>query len=292
MHKLKWDDLRYVLAVAETGSLSAAGRALGVNHATVLRRIAALETAYGVRLFDRMGGGYRIKPEAVGLLTAARSMDRTMERLQRSLTTIGKGLEGSFRLATTDAIAEALLPRYIAALREQHPNLQVELKIANAHIDMTRPDAEILLRPALALPDGLTGRRATNVGFRIFASADYLARNTSADPRDHVWLRVAPPLSRSPVGAWQDQQPDQSSAITADSFLTLARLAEAGLGLAMLPAFLGKRSSSLRPATGFRDSMTTVMWVATHADLLQHGHIGSLVDFFADEIARDSDLLK
>ena len=101
MHKIRWDDLQYVHAVARHGALSAAARELGVNHATVLRRISALETAQGVTLFDRPPGGYRLRPEGRDLLAALNAMGETVEHLERVLPTLGKGLVGSFRVTTT-----------------------------------------------------------------------------------------------------------------------------------------------------------------------------------------------
>ena len=85
MHNLRWDDLQIVLAVAEQRSLSGAARLIGVNHATVLRRIEALERQLGTQLFDRPPGGYRLKPEAQELMSSLRSISQTVGRVERSL---------------------------------------------------------------------------------------------------------------------------------------------------------------------------------------------------------------
>ncbi len=66
MHSDNWDDLRYVLAVAETGSVSGAARRLGVNHATVLRHVAAYEARHGIELFDKSARGYAVSPKNCG----------------------------------------------------------------------------------------------------------------------------------------------------------------------------------------------------------------------------------
>ncbi len=292
MHKIRWDDLQYILAVAETGSLSAAARRLGVNHATVLRRIAGFEADCGAPLFERPPGGYRLRPEGRELLAAIQSMGRTADRLERLVPTIGKGLEGAFRLTTTDSVADGVAPKHLRRLAELHPRLRVDLVVANMPLDMARPEAEITLRPALTLPDGLTGQKICEMAFRVYASPDYLARHPSPDYRAHRWLGVSPPVTRSPVGAWQEAVLGDAVGFRADSFVTLARMAEAGMGPTMVPAFLGRQSGRLVEAPHFPDETRTQFWVATHPDLMQVEWVPPMIAFFAEAIAEDRALIE
>ena len=82
---IEWDDLGYVLAVAEHGGLAAAARALGVNHTTVLRRVNAFEEAQGLRLFERLPTGYALTAGGEEMLAAARSMSGVVADLERRL---------------------------------------------------------------------------------------------------------------------------------------------------------------------------------------------------------------
>lgn len=278
MHKIRWDDLQYIYAVARHGALSAAARELGVNHATVLRRITALEAAQGVTLFDRPPGGYRLRPEGRDLLTALDGIGDAVEHLERVLPTIGKGLEGSFRITTTDSIADLLMPRHLANLQRVHSKLHVELVVSNIPMDPRRPDAEISIRPALNMPDGLKGRLAATMNF-----SGYRAKGVSANAR---WLGLAGPLVRSPLGRWQEEQPEETLGFRADRFGTLARMAEAGLGPVMLPSFIGAASEHLRP---IKDSprFKTNIWVAAHPDLMRAERVKVAIDFFAEALATD-----
>lgn len=289
MHKIRWDDLQYVLAVAEHGSLSAAGRALGVNHATVLRRITSFEEEIGLALFERPPGGYRVKGEMREMLAAIESMGRTADRLERVIPTIGKGLEGTIRLTTTDSIADLLLPRILGDFARLHPKLSVDLMVSNRHVDMSRPDAEITLRPTSAPPDGLVGTKICAMGFAVFAHPDYLASSPEADPQKHRWLAVN--LPRSPLRDWQDRRIGNAVHLSADSFLTLARLAEARLGIAMLPSFVGRSSAKLVPASHFPDHLSFDLWVATHPDLMKTERVATMMAFLADAIAAEADFL-
>jgi DNA-binding transcriptional LysR family regulator len=288
MHKIRWDDLQYVHAVAEQGSLSAASRVLGVNHATVLRRIALLEAASEVKLFDRRNDGYRLRPEGRALLASLKLMDDASARIRRSLTSTAKGIEGTFRLATTDAVACLLLPGYLATLREVHPNINIEVAVSNDPIDMSLSGAEILIRPGMDLPPELSGIRAGTVQFAVYGAAGYLEKNQGLALHEHKWLGVAPDFAKPTAGEWQQAHVGTRFEFSADSFLMLASLAAQGLGLAMLPAFVGQKTDQLVPFGGLTRLPETAIWVATHKDFRKQHNIEILMDFFANTLRADT----
>ena len=160
-------------------------------------QIQALERQTGVTLFDRPPGGYRLRAEAQELLAPLNSIAQAAGRVERALAAARLGTGGSFRLTTTDSIATILLPRHLESLRRQHPEIEVEVIVSNQPLDMTRPEAEITIRPTRGLPAGMAGQKAGVMGFAVFGSRDYLAQNTGADAAQHRWIGVAPPLTRS-----------------------------------------------------------------------------------------------
>jgi len=241
----------------------------------------------GLVLFDRPPGGYRIRPDVQEFLSAVEAMGHSADRLQRIIPTIGKGLEGPFRVTTTDSLADAILPRHLRDLSRQHPKLAIELIVSNQPLDMSRPVAEITIRPARMLPEGLSGQRAGTMAFGIFGSRDYLAANPGPRYGDHRWLGVAPPLSRSPVWAWQEQNLPDDVVTRADSFIALGRMVETGLGLAMLPSFLAETCPELEPAPQFTDRLETTLWVATHPDLAATSRVQAIMTFFTQALAAD-----
>lgn len=292
MHRLRWDDLQFVRAVAQFGSLSAAARELGVNHATVLRRITALEDEMGLKVFDRPPGGYRIRPEVQDFISTVQAMGQSADRLQRIIPTIGTGLEGPFRVTTTDSLADSALPKHLRDLARQHPNLTVELVVSNQHMNMSRPEAEITIRPARSLPEGLVGTRVGALTLKVYGHQDYLTQNASDVYADHRWLGVTSPLSRSPVGEWQEANIFDAITMKADSFPALARMAETGLGLAMLPTFLGDASPSLERVAQFSDHLETSIWVATHPDLAETARVKTVMAFFIRSLQADPALAR
>src|SRR5712672_1273072 len=110
---MEWDDLRYVLAVAEAGSLAGAARTLGVNHTTVLRRVGAFEKHLGLRLFERLPTGYVLTAGGEELIAAARQVNDTVIELERKLAGQDLRLSGTVRVTTTDTLMGSILPEIL-----------------------------------------------------------------------------------------------------------------------------------------------------------------------------------
>lgn len=280
-HNSTWDDLRITLAVAEAGSVNAAAKALGLNHATILRRVAAFERARGVTLFERSARGAAIAPGAAPLIERLRAVEAAVQGFDRAAAGHAEpagALRGALRLTTTDSLALTVLPRLVARFLAAHPAMRVEIAATNARLDLARLDAELTIRPSAAAPEGLVAERAGTMRMRVHGAAGYLAANPSADPAAHRWLGASALLARSPAARWQERLPEGRLVLRADSFVTLAALARGGLGLAMLPDAV---ADGLAPAPGFPDVLETRLWVAAHPDLAETPRVAACRRFFA-----------
>jgi len=286
-HRIKWDDLQFVLAVAENGSLSGAARELGVNHATVLRRIGAFEESYGVQLFERQPNGYLLTSENKDVLATLRSISNSVAGLERSITGMGTPFEGKIRITSTDTICQEILTPHIENLRKLHPLLEIELLSTNYRLDLSDLDADITIRPTSTLPDDLVGKKIADMWFRIYATPQYWLDNQSADVSEHTWLGVSDALSNSPVGKWQTEMLLNRMTLRSDSFLTLRQFAERGLGCAALPCFIVDEISDLVLSPNLNREFTTGIWVATHRDLAETTRIQALIDYFIDALNAD-----
>ena len=151
-HRVNWDDLRFVLAVADHGSVAAAARRLGVNHTTVLRRMHAFEESQKIRLFERLPTGYVLTAEGEQLVAAARSIDDTVTGLERRIAGRDLKLEGVIRVTTTDTFMASMLPPHLADFRKKHPRIAIELALTNSRLNLTKRDADVAIRPARELP--------------------------------------------------------------------------------------------------------------------------------------------
>ena len=180
MHRLDWNDLRYLLAVAEHGSLSGAARALTVNHSTVLRRIGRFEDQLAVRLFERLPSGYALTAAGEALANSARQISEAVTSVERRIVGQDLRLSGQVRVATTDTLALFVLPAMVARFRAAHPEVQIELAAGNLQADLTRRDADVAVRPTQRPPDHLLGRKVCRVAYAPYAAQSYLAQQPRA----------------------------------------------------------------------------------------------------------------
>jgi DNA-binding transcriptional LysR family regulator len=288
-----WDNLRYVLAVADAGSLAGAARSLGVNHTTVLRRLGAFEEQLGVRLFERLPTGYVLTAGGEELIAAARHIDDTVTTLGRKLTGQDLRLSGTVRVTTTDTLMGSILPEILAAFRTAHPGIGIEIALSNSMLNLSRRDADVAIRPAKNPPEALVGRRVAKIAFAIYGSPDYLAKCSGADLAAHQWLAPDDSLADTSISAWMRAElPDSEIALRADSLLALRQAAEAGFGLAALPCYLGDKSTNLVCAYPPITAMETALWILTHEDLRHTARIRAFIEFAAGALSRHRPLLE
>lgn len=260
MHRDNWDDLRYVLAVAETGSVSAASRMLNVNHATVLRRIAAFEDRQGAEVFERSPQGYQVPSDRLRLVEAAREVRNAIDTVGRILQGAEAQLSGVVRVTSTDTFCISVLPDVVAEITAESPELRIELQCTNAHLDLSRLHADISVRPAVKLPDELTGDQAGVLGMRSYGPA-----NATGELR---WLGVCGALSRSKAAEFMAEELAPGEIVNgADSFPVLREMVAAGLGKAILPNCLGDPDPRVERLHQGPNEVNVPVWVASHADL-------------------------
>lgn len=283
MHRVNWDDLRFVLAVAEAGSVSAAARGLKVNHATVLRRVAAFEESFGITVFDRTPQGYDVIPDRKRLIDALQEVGNSVLAVERIVAGATAPLRGTVRVTSTDTFCQSVLPAIVAQIGARQRELKIDLLSSNAHLDLGRLDADITVRPAEALPEGLFGERAAMLAFDVYA----------APGRRDGWLGLSGPLARTIPGRWLSENHGKSRFNgAADSFVTLREMAAEGAGRAILPCILGDRDGRLQRLRGILPPSRVAIWVASHTDLADVPRIRVVRRRLAEALAaREKELL-
>jgi len=290
---LAWDDLRYILAVAQEGSLAAAARRLGVNHTTVLRRVSAFEKQLGLRLFDRLPTGYALTAGGEELISAARQVDDTVTALERKLAGQDMRLSGALRVTTTDTLMGSILPEILAEFRARYPGIQIEIAVSNLMFNLTKRDADVAIRPASNPPETLVGRRVAKLAFAIYGSAKYLAKHKIKDLAAHPWIGPDDSLAGTSAAKWMRAKvPPPAVVLRADSLLALRQAAQAGIGLVALPCYLGDSAADLVRVRGPIPEMETALWVLTHADLRHTPRIRAFTEFAAQAFARRRALIE
>lgn len=296
-HRINWEDLRFVLAVAETNSLAAAARALGVNHTTVLRRVGSFEQRLGVRLFDRLPSGYTLTAGGEELLAVARRMAETVTELERRLTGQDLRLEGSLRITTTDTLMASILPSILAAFRQRHPGVLLEVSTSNALANLSHRDADVAIRPAVDSPDALVGRRIANVAFAVYAAPSYLQERGlgSSDKIDFAgerWIGLGDALASTSVSRWMRATLSAPAVLRCDSLVTAREAAAAGIGLTALPCYLGDTTPGLVRIGSPVAAMTRELWLLTHEDLRRTARVSAFTEFAGQALAKHRPLFE
>jgi DNA-binding transcriptional LysR family regulator len=286
MHNENWDDLRYVLAVGQTGSLNAAARELGVNHATVLRRIRAFEERCKRQVFHKSQTGYVLDPNISDILDIIQEMEDCTARMQRLLASEATALSGLVRLTSTDSLCQLILPDIIRDLQAHHPGIQIELNATNQRLDMFLPEADLTIRPTLNEPRDLRARSAGAMAFGIYATTDFWAANEGRSFEEVSWLGVSETLSKSPVGIWMEETiAKERIKFRADSFLVLRQSASMGNGACFLPDFVADQDANLVTNPKMDFTLRTNVWVAGHEDLERSPHIKTCARFLANALS-------
>lgn len=271
MSQLDWDELRLVLAVAETGSLNAAAARFAVNHTTVLRRLAAVERRLGMALFERSPTGQALTPAVERALPALARMAEAALEAERHIVGSLTALDGTLRVTTTDTLAVTLVSGIVAAFAAAHPAVTIELATSNAFANLTRREADVAIRPASDPPETLVGRRVGPVSFAVYSAVG------PPPPGRTRWIGVDDSLAASAVGRWLAEHAPAGQIARCDSLVAVRELAAAGIGNAVLPRYLGDPDARLVRLELL--DVTADLWVLAHADLARSARVQAFTAF-------------
>lgn len=287
-----WDDLRIFLEIARTGSLNGAARALGVNHSTVFRRINAFEDRLGVRLFERLPTGYALTLAGEEMQASASRVEREIDRLDRRITGRDLRLEGTLVVTTTDTIIENFLTPHLAAFRRAYPGIVLELAIDNRNINLSKRQADVAVRPTRHPPETLVGRKIADIAVAPYAAPQYM-KGRAVDLSRLDWLGVDESLAHLAAAKWfRDTLPDANVVLRANSLFGLLHTCEAGMGAALLACFMADPRKGLRRIGDPIPGAGTMLWLLTHEDLRHTGRVRAFMDFMADALSTEIDLLE
>lgn len=304
MRGIDWDDLRFFLAVAAAGSLSAAARELNVNTTTVLRRIASLEEALDARLFERLRSGYELTQEGARLTQTLEPVDASLSSLARDFKAGSEHYRGIVRLGVSEVVASRLIAPSLSKFAVETPD--VELVILT-DASLTGPgsaprvvnamrDVDIALRLARPTQGDMLVRKLVDVAYGLYASTDYLAHygpvSASGDLSGHQIIGFS--QEEQPLGPiWWLSRAEKNGQITmrASSAMTRATAAQAGLGLAALPCFLADGIPDLQRQTGPDLLGALELWLLTRSDLARLPHVRAVMDFLIAEVQANNRLL-
>lgn len=293
VHKIRWNDLQIVLAVAQHGSASRAANLLGINHSTVIRRINDFEANHSVKLFERHPTG--LKPTRAGrsLLEASQPIEGAVLNIEREILGQDLKLEGLIRVTTTESVADHILIPHLKTFREAHPAITIDLIVTSTRLDLPRLDADLSVRPSISPPNDLIGRNVSRMSFAMYAQIQAYEQWQRLPKEQIPWVGVSHALENSPVAGWlKSLRLEHQIATRGNSFVTLREMAANGLGFAVLPCFLGDRDDRLIRVEPPPKELNTFVWVLTHKDLRNSARVRALSEHLARGLRQQRDLLE
>jgi len=268
-----WNLYRSLLAVIETGSLSAAARRLGLAQPTVGRHIEALELALGgAALFTRSRGGLAPTETALALRPHAQAMAVAAETLIRTASGEAGAVRGAVRLTASEIVGAEVLPPMLTTFRDLYPDVDIELDLSNRQEDLLRRDADIAVRMARPTQNALFARRVGEARVSFYAHRDYLARHGAPADIDAMGGHALIGYDReSPSAAALERLGVAVSreifALRSDSDLAQLAALRAGFGIGACQDAIAGRDPNLLPVLPGRIGFTMEVWVVMHEDL-------------------------
>lgn len=249
MSELDWDDLRYFLAAATAGSLAGAARSLGTEHSTIGRRLTKLEQVLGGAVVLRNPDGLELTALGRELLPLADQAARAV----RAVSSLAGAPATRVRLAVPSGMSQ-LFATGLVELRAREPGLVLELISGSRAVDLSRGEADLALRVGPVSDVDLVVRKVGDIGLALYAARAYLARRPcKLDPADlagHDIVASDAALAGSPGARWLDSRVRDASIVMRSREMTdMLAAAAGGLGLAVLPCFLGDDHPSLARLT-------------------------------------------
>ena len=267
-----WEWYRTFLKVLETGSLSAAGRAMGLTQPTVGRHIDSLETALTLKLFTRSFDGFAPTDAAIELGPYAAGLAATAAALRRVASSHGSGVRGTVRLTASEVIGVEVLPPILAALRSEHPKLIIELVLSNKVEDLLHREADIAVRMLRPMQEALVARRVGGIELGLHAHKRYLTARGVPRSMDELAGHSIIGFDQEStfIRKLQDQFPVFSRtalAFRADSDLAQLGAIRAGFGIGVCQSALAAKDEALVRVLRTKFSLRMDTWVAMHEDL-------------------------
>ncbi len=288
---LQWDDLRYFLAVHRHGTHAAAGRVLRVAPTTIGRRLAALESALGVKLFQRTPSGLVLGEAGQVLRAHAERVEAEVLASERELTGADTRVSGPVRLTAGDGLATYVLAPRLHTIQQAHPELRVELRAGNLALDLSRREADVAVRLFRPREQSLVARRLAPFVFNVSGTEVYFARRGRPsglkDAAKHDWIGPEAAQEGTPPGEWLRRHvPAERVVLRASATTVMLSACASGLGLAVLPELLAETDSRLVPVLPRAALPTRELWAVTHQDLRRSARVAAVMEWLGRLFSR------
>ena len=289
---IDWDDIRYFLAVACGGSVRAAAKSLGVNHATVLRRIAQLEERLGALMFEKLPAGYRLTDAGEEVLELAKQMEASSLKLETRVLGRDQSVRGLLRVTLAPPLSTHLVMPDLADFARLHPEIEMEILSFGELANLTNREADVAIRVVYdrkTLPLNLHGLKGPEVFGGVYMSRDRLVAWRAGAPDPIRWIVI----SLHGIPDWASEGEVRTTGVpfrTTDAESQIAAVRQ-GLGLTTLPCFIGDVDPLLVRVPGTDLHMYGTVWFLTQGETRKTKRVRLFTEFISRRLAAYAPLL-
>src|SRR5580704_14278940 len=275
-----WEDIRHFVTLAREGTLSAAARTLGVDHATVARRVAALETSTGLKLVDRRARTTTLTEDGKRIATVAAPMEEAAFALGRAAQAAKPGIDGEVSISAPPNFASSVIAPQLIRLRHLHPGIRLKLIGEKRRASLSRREADVALRLLRPLEAGLFVRKIGSFGFSLYGAPAYLEKTP---PHAFAFIGYDASMAESPQEVWLGTIIGEREVVLRTNDLeTQVAAARAGLGIAALPHYLGDGDPRLQRHVVTQKPISRDVWLVVHRDLRQIPAVRAVMEFLVN----------
>lgn len=282
---LNWDDLKFFLAVARTGTIRGGAESINANHTTLARRLSVMEERIGSRLFDRSNLGLVLTQMGEELLPHAERVEEEMTAASRVI--IGRDMHpaGPVYVKLPHGLAMTSIMEDLTAFAEAYPDIHLNMTFTNDIADLTRREADVSLRVAHDVTDDVVGRKLVQMSQAAYCTRGYAERISDNDGEGLHMIGWHEPEGVT-TAKWlrESYYPKATLKHRVSELVPLITLAASGLGMAYLACNLGDRHPDLIRAPFQKPLPYRNLWLLLHRDLRKTARVRFFVDFLADRI--------
>lgn len=296
LRSMDWDDIRFFLSVARTERFSAAAQQMGVDTATVGRRINALEKSMKARLFDRQHTGCILTAAGERFLQTAEQLESEILRAQGDLSRSDVEISGAVRIAAPDGFSTVFLAPRLGALKVRHPGLTIQLVPITRAFSLSKREADIAVTIEPPEQGRLVARKLVDYSLRFYASREYLGRHeppTKADDLEqHCLVTYVPDLIFADQLTFMPEIYGASfNRLELSTAIGQLEAVRSGAGIGILHDYAACRDPQLQivmPEIRFDRSY----WIVTHADLQRVSRVRAAIDHIHAEVQANKALFR
>lgn len=286
---MNWDDLKIVLAMSRTGTMSGAAKQLNVQHSTISRRIRSLEKQLGANLVRRNKGSYVLTQAGSRIKDAALKVEKEITGIDGALLSKNDPLFGPLRVSTINSMASTILMPIFSTFSKAHPQIDLHIMVSNETVSLANREADIAIRLSNTPPESLIGKKVVTVASTVYGSSGYL-KQVKDNQEALNWLGV------NCCGfhkSWTRESCDSATHQfnTDDALLTLSAL-KSDLGVSHLPCCVGDREPQLRRVCEPQPKHDLGLWILMHPEAKNNARILAFRNFIIDALEAQKEMLQ